>query len=222
MEAHTVSTVPPRIGLILGDAIQNLRAALDHAIWQVVLACGGKPDNGNQFPIFTYVPKAPRDIAKWERNVKGITGPDLALIEGVQPHKRPDPSTRPLAVLADLSNTDKHRLILAIVLTVVLAPEQMPRFVPHSLKVLGQMRVTYDRRLEPGAEIFRVPVRVTGSDPHMEVHGSFPVGVAFGEAEYAGAGMNELRRYVRQLVKAFQDPEALQASLDRMIETPAE
>jgi hypothetical protein len=215
MEAHTVAQVPDRIGLILGDAIQNLRSALDHTVWQLVLLGGGKPDKRNQFPIFSKAPTTPREIDSWERSVRGISGSDLALIEGVQPHRRPDPSTQPLAVLSDLSNTDKHRVILTIVLTIVLAPDRMPHFTLHDLEVLDQMRITYNQRLKPGTEIFRVPVRVTGPDPHMEMEGSLPAGVAFGEAEYAGEGLNMMRRYMRKLVEAFEDPHILQAAIDR-------
>jgi hypothetical protein len=209
MEAHVVSDPPARVGLILGDAIQNLRAALDHTVWQLVGFHGGEPDSRNQFPIYTVPPNPDR----WGRMVKGIGAPDLTLIEWIQPHLRPDPATQPLAVLADLSNTDKHQVILATVLTIAMDPSSFPRFDRHNLEVLDQMRVTYDKRLEPGTEIFRVPVRVTGPDPHMKVEGSFPVGIAFGEALYKGEGINELRRYIRHLVKAFENPETLEASL---------
>ena len=213
MEAHEIQPVPVRVGLVLGDAIHNLRAALDHTIWQLVLLHGEQPDTGNQFPIFTYPPT--KSLDKWERNVRGITGPDLALIEYVQPHRRDDPSTHPLTVLSDLSNTDKHRLILATVLSIELDPDRMPEFEPHDLEILGEMKLTYGTRLEQGTEIFRVPVHVTGDEPHMKVHGSLPVGVAFGKGEYEGPGLNVMRVYVRQLIKAFEDPDAIQANIAR-------
>jgi hypothetical protein len=37
--------------LIIGDALHNLRSALDHLYYQVVLACGGKPTKWTIFPI---------------------------------------------------------------------------------------------------------------------------------------------------------------------------
>jgi hypothetical protein len=102
MVVREVRAVPLRIGILLGDAVHNLRAALDHTVWQLVLLRGGKPNSGNQFPIYTYVPSAD----KWNQRVQGITGSDLALIEHVQPHRRDEPATHPLAVLADVSNTE--------------------------------------------------------------------------------------------------------------------
>lgn len=124
MEASRVNPVPLRVGLILGDAIQNLRSALDHTVWQLVLLHGGEPNVGNQFPIFTRPPEDGRSLARWNRSVRAIPGPDLAMIEHVQPHRREDPSLHPLSVLAELSNTDKHRLILASVLSIALAPDR--------------------------------------------------------------------------------------------------
>ena len=48
---ESVKPVPTDIPLILGDAIHNLRAALDHAAWQLVEAGGGIPSKDTYFPI---------------------------------------------------------------------------------------------------------------------------------------------------------------------------
>ena len=40
-----------RLALTIGDALHNLRSALDHLYYQVVLACGGSPTNWTRFPI---------------------------------------------------------------------------------------------------------------------------------------------------------------------------
>ena len=216
MEAHEIRPVPLPVGVILGDAIHNLRSALDHTLCQLVALHGGEADTGNQFPIFTYVPTKKWALDKWAKNIRGVTGPDLALIEHVQPHTRDDPTTHPLAVLQDVSNADKHRLVLDFYLAIDGDPSGIPEFDPHDLDITGEMRLTAGVRLKPGTEIFRVPVRTWGDDPHMEVHGSFPVTVAFGEAAYEGPGLNLIRKYVRELVQAFEDPKAIQATLDRI------
>src|SRR5580704_10825981 len=46
-----VKPIPDRISLIIGDAIHNLRCALDHLMWQLVEAGGGTPDKSTYFPI---------------------------------------------------------------------------------------------------------------------------------------------------------------------------
>ena len=40
-----------RWGIVLGDVIHNLRSALDHVVWQLVLLNGATPGPGNQWPI---------------------------------------------------------------------------------------------------------------------------------------------------------------------------
>src|SRR6267378_798859 len=44
---------PPRLSVILGDCLHNLRSALDHIAWQLVLANGEKPGRDTAFPILT-------------------------------------------------------------------------------------------------------------------------------------------------------------------------
>ncbi len=43
---------PPHISLICGDAVHNMRCALDHMIWQLVLREGNRPNQFNAFPIY--------------------------------------------------------------------------------------------------------------------------------------------------------------------------
>src|SRR5262245_27971487 len=42
--------IPSEFALIAGDAIHNLRAALDHATWELVGIDGGKQDRNLAFP----------------------------------------------------------------------------------------------------------------------------------------------------------------------------
>src|SRR5579864_4992836 len=44
-----VKPIPDCISLIVGDAIHNLRSALDHLMWQLVEAAGGSPDRNIYF-----------------------------------------------------------------------------------------------------------------------------------------------------------------------------
>ena len=47
-----VPVVPPVVAAVVGDVLQNLRSALDHLAWQLVLSDGGQPDELTQFPIY--------------------------------------------------------------------------------------------------------------------------------------------------------------------------
>src|SRR5258708_16555502 len=52
-----VKPVPNDIALILGNAIHNLRSALDHLAWQLVEAGGGTPIKKTPFSLFETPPQ---------------------------------------------------------------------------------------------------------------------------------------------------------------------
>ena len=92
----------------LGEILYNLRSALDHLVWQLVLANEQKPGRRNAFPIVN-------DEGHWQnatRRLTGVTPRVEAVIERLQPY------TGGLGFLFDVSkfwtlnelcNIDKHR-----------------------------------------------------------------------------------------------------------------
>jgi hypothetical protein len=103
---------PPREwGLLLGDCVHNLRSALDHMVWDLVLLNGGTPDSNTEFPIYW-------DGTKYglkgqaERKLKGVSAQATDLIEQSQPYHAPVPCSHPLWVLHELDVIDKHHSIL--------------------------------------------------------------------------------------------------------------
>lgn len=99
--------------LILGDFLTNLRAALDHLAWQLVILEGGTPDKSTQFPIRETEVNAKGNPSPTK--VKGISDVAvLAAIEAAQPFKAIRPREQPLYTLNALVNNDKHRLLLVV------------------------------------------------------------------------------------------------------------
>jgi hypothetical protein len=104
---------PEEWPLLAGEAIQNLRAALDHLVYA---ASGG--EERTQFPIFT-------DSATFEEKapamLQGVPDSVRATIEKAQPYHNfpPAPSQTMLEQLRVLSNLDKHRTLAAIASSVV-------------------------------------------------------------------------------------------------------
>ena len=101
--------VPDDWPLLAGEAIQNLRSALDH----VVYASVKRPSARLQFPIFT-------DACEFQvfgaRRIKGIPKPVRAAIERAQPYvvAPQTPARESLELLRTLSNTDKHRTLTTV------------------------------------------------------------------------------------------------------------
>ena len=106
----------PRLSIILGDVIHNLRCALDYVVTALVDASPTKLTNGHQFPIYL-------SPAEYEGKVGTQTealpnGPlrgldhGLVIVENWQPYYRePDPRTDPLWGVHRFSNADKHRTL---------------------------------------------------------------------------------------------------------------
>jgi hypothetical protein len=106
--------IPDDLLLIAGDAIQNLRSALDHLIWELVDAHSGKPAEKIgarlEFPVCKdssdYESRAPRKI-EGIAPIAAKTISDIEPYEGGKGHE--------IWVLHNLNRIDKHRLLLSAV-----------------------------------------------------------------------------------------------------------
>ena len=98
--------------LILGDCIHNLRSALDHLAYQLIVLNKKTPNNRSSFPIRRH---PPRKRWKWWGKTPFLLAnagtSTNQIIESIQPYKGTDIGRR-LAELRDLDNIDKHRHVL--------------------------------------------------------------------------------------------------------------
>ena len=91
-----------------GEILYNLRSALDHLVWQLVLANGKKPGRHNAFPIV-------KDEGDWQRatrQLEGVSVENQGMIRYFQPYT--GGINLPFDVwnfwkLHSLCNIDKHR-----------------------------------------------------------------------------------------------------------------
>ena len=128
--------VPFALPIILGEITHNLRSALDHLVYQLVIAQGLKPGGHNYFPV-TYDDNEFKRLTTSRldhknRLRKGCLDPIPAthdifkIIESHQPYNRRnayylphvpadapwDPAMEWLALVHRLWNTDKHRMLV--------------------------------------------------------------------------------------------------------------
>lgn len=117
--------VDPKWLLLVGDCIHNVRSALDHLMYQLVLLDGGKPTTHTQFPISQQPPTDKNGNRVRIRTDPAITRGDiLDTLEEVQPYQAAGtlqgPSTRPednwLWLIHRLDIIDKHRLLLVAII----------------------------------------------------------------------------------------------------------
>lgn len=109
-----VPWIDPAWSALFGQGIYNIRSALDHLAWQLVLLDGQVPTRATQFPLLD----ASRDKSGRKVSVDiapGIKRPDiLAAVESMQPYHGGGKWGDQLGVVAELSGIDKHRLPIAV------------------------------------------------------------------------------------------------------------
>jgi hypothetical protein len=196
----TVRTPPPReLGLVVGDAVQNIRQALDHLVYE--LAPPSRRDRGRTgFPIFD-------DRSRFEAYagplIEGLGADERTLIERHQPyHYGVHANKHPLAILNRLANQDKHRVLLPI----VAAVRETDTWIGHT-----NAKISVDwfvpGPVVDGARIieFSVQPEDTGLEMHVQPQSGLQIQLA--ETTAAGAldasiddMLKNLHGYVRNFV----------------------
>jgi hypothetical protein len=130
-----VPSIPDPLALMLGDALYNLRAALDYLAHQLVVVAGNEPNGQTAFPIFDTADEY------WERmgrKVKGMRQPAMEAINRIQPYEGGFGHT--LWQLHRLNNIDKHRVLLTIALINsgrTMTPSEEQQFAERFRRVHG-------------------------------------------------------------------------------------
>src|SRR5215469_3590061 len=121
--------IPLSISTIAGDAIQNLRSALDHLVWQLVILNGKTPTRITSFPIAESLQEY--TSAKFRRKIEGVAQENISAIDALKPYQGGNAALWPLH---SLNNIDKHRLLLPAVIA-VLHHDLLPSQREHLTKI---------------------------------------------------------------------------------------
>jgi hypothetical protein len=180
--AYVEEEPPDRLGVILGDVLHNIRSALDHLVWQLVILNGGTPKKGmggNSFPIAL-------TEAQWTKALKGpllgVSEDHCAIIEKTQPYKQGDKAEQTyFGWLQFLSNTDKHQVVHPIV--AILRDDPADKVSFHVTKGPGRVVRKQFRSdvFSHGTELLRCKVEPMTPDTEVEMVGDVPVYIAFSE-----------------------------------------
>ena len=106
---------PDRLGLLVGDIIHNMRASLDHLVWQLALLTTPTPNARTEFPIYLDAQPASSGRSAFKREgqakIRDIPQTAQSVIESKQPYHASDPEHTPIWLLHTLDIEDKHKLI---------------------------------------------------------------------------------------------------------------
>lgn len=195
-----VTEAPPlRWSVVMGEIVHDLRSALDHLAWQLVLLDGGQPTRSTQFPIYRV--EADFRAPAGQSRLTGMSDAHHQQLEELQPFRHDDPDQHHLAVLAYLSNTDKHQ-----VLHTALVENEGSQFGFRGVRglaaITGEIQPSFGPLVD-GAEIVRVPIEIDAPNPQIETTAQLQLDVTFADAdspvnnESALGVLQELYEFVR-------------------------
>lgn len=187
--------VPPDWLTIIGDAVHNYRACLDHLMWALTVANQGTTDWWTHFPIVEY-PK------QWqnERVVKSFDEIDPAhrkLIEDLQPERSgwQGPGPHPLSDVHALDITDKHKEFV----TAFVDP-RAHEFVVEQAEGCRVVEVfpIPEAKLEKGSVIGKLRLEFTAPTAMIEVSPGFRPVVQFEDGSLVLDRLEQIAAFIRR------------------------
>jgi len=207
MRVRLDADLPVEWSLIAGDFVHNLRSALDHMVWQFVLTNGGKPSRMTSFPIRDTPPGDPNDGARrsWDPALAAVGSSARDLVARCQPYRGTDtPDGRHLlSALRDLSNEDKHRVVLAryVAIEQPSTPLALDVLAVRDVRPLTTGQLYTGRALKDGDLVLEAPVEITGPNPEVTANGELPLDVGFGDDPIVPLkGLRQMVETVAQVV----------------------
>lgn len=190
----------PMWSVLVGDALQNMRASLEHLVFSLTLAYSGEPDRPEDvsFPITD----TPGKFEAIRKQRIGLMHPDAqAVIQRLQPYHRDGAKHDYLMVLDDLARVDRHRTL-----------HLTPAFVVNTAADIVFARdlditeaTLHLGPVKDGAKVATFRYTVTGPSPEMHVAISPEFGIAFDHA-WPGDGrpvveaLATIRLYITEVV----------------------
>lgn len=207
-----IAYVPPNLAAFVGDAslavgdiVSNLRSALDHLAYQLALveaSCRGSPLTAEErknvyFPIHT---------RRWTRDskadVRRFGGPSVAVIKHFQPYRgrAGDGDGRryrhQLTLLRQLSNRDKHRLLVVV----AAVPDRIKTgMFPPGVR----LRITGRKRVQLRAEFGRATF--PDVEGEVDVTAEMTPTISFPQGWPVISSVDRIAAYVVEIVRQF-DP----------------
>jgi hypothetical protein len=183
----SVREAPAKLSAITGDVIHNLRSALDHLAYHLVLVGGGSPSKQTYFPISDSAAKYKTEsIGK----IKGMRPDAIKAINAIKPYRGGNDA---LWRLHRLNNVDKHRLLIT-----VGSAYRSANIGPHAHRMIKQAWTDSgfnDAEKIPVLDIFLRPADrmfplkagnelfIDGPDAEVNEQMQFRFEIAFGEPQ---------------------------------------
>lgn len=166
--------IPVMWGVILGEAVHDLRSALEHVVFQLAFDNKqGVEQQGTGFPIFDS--QASWDSNGGSSNIKHLGTESQAFIRSVQPYAPCTDGRRHLWALQKMWNQDKHQLVHPW--GILFLPDRSSLHIDPA-----PVEIIYNEGLiKHGAEAFRL---IYTADPlQVGVKGYLPINIGTEQAK---------------------------------------
>ncbi|MEA2536564.1 MAG: hypothetical protein QOF11_798 [Chloroflexota bacterium] len=190
-------------GLLLGDSVNNFRAALDHLTWDLV-KLGLHPRLAPKQAIQVQFPLAnsAKEFGNQRgRRTPGISDAEWRIIREYQPYRRDDRG-RAVRVLRELSDTDKHRFIVPAVVS-------RSRFVGQIRLVgcagTGIWMCPPRRALHVGTKLVRVQITPTEPEYDVQINSQMTVQPSLGRGVPLMPSMLSVRTVTLEILSRFEE-----------------
>lgn len=204
---------PPRgWSAVIGDAIHNMRAAMDVLVWQLILANGKDPTRASYFPVAKSAGDCRNNL---KTKTKGVSPKALELLMATEPFV--GGKGNDLWLINELDIRDKHRLLVPVFTQLPaisinqhfadsLEEADMPESFKESARAAADLLPTvflnpaYKGPIHDGDIVFQEPKKPTTTP-------KFSFNMAFGEGELVEGEpiLPTLRRFL-QTVKETLEP----------------
>ena len=95
--------------VVIGDALHNLRSALDLLYYAAILECGGRPTRWTRFPVFDTGKDVENKLREALKKKQITTGIQELLLDTIKPYEA---GNYALWAVNELNITDKHQLLI--------------------------------------------------------------------------------------------------------------
>lgn len=124
---------PPSLGIIAGDAVHNMRSALDWLVCQLSLLNGADTLTGVEFPIFASIPIGKLKNS-FDYKIRFLSDEDKQSVEIIQPYHTGNKSKlQRLWLLQQLEITDKHRGLIVKGMIMFIRFPKIPGLIKNTL-----------------------------------------------------------------------------------------
>lgn len=211
-----------RLAAVVGEFMHSLRSSLDHLTFELsFLGTKGQiPGPANAFPCcYKRSGKHGWDSTRVQsEKLAGILSEHRAMIYRAQPcYRRSDARAYPppvnhrrkrhqLADLEKLWNEDKHRMVLPV----VFIPTNVEAILMgyRDCEITGEFVLNGEgflgRPLKVDTEIYRLPVEITGRNPHVDVDFKLTCEASFANGLPIAEALPNIYGWVEGLLRWFQ------------------